>query len=334
MTSVDDRPDGDMPPRVSVGLPVFNGENYLASTIDSILGQTFTNFELIICDNASSDRTAEICQSYAARDARVRYHRNERNLGAGPNYDLCFHHARGEFFKWAAHDDLLGPSYLEKAVEALDINPDAVLCCMGITEIGPKDEILRVYRNHLPGIDSDSPAKRLAGMILYRHQCEDFFGLYRREALDGSDLHGLYAGSDRVLLAEIALRGRCVMVPDPLFLHREHNDRYTRAVLLGDRKKAVSWQNAAGAKKKAKASMFHWVVYKNFWRVVNKTVKDPAERMGCYRELLRWWFHDYHTPDVVKDFLLAINPALIVPARALKRALFGADKQRAGSLPY
>jgi glycosyltransferase involved in cell wall biosynthesis len=325
--------DQSRAPSVSVGLPVYNGENYLAATIESILAQTYTDFELIINDNASSDRTQAICKAYAGRDARIRYYRNERNLGAGPNYDLCFQRARGEYFKWAAHDDLMAPDYLEKTVACLAAAPDAVLCCVGVTEIGPKGEILRVYRNHLPGIDSGKPAKRLAGMVHYRHQCEDFFGLFRRQALEGSDLHGLYAGSDRVLLAEMALRGRCVMVSDPLFFHREHDDRYTRAVLLGDRKRAVSWQNAEGARKKAKASLFHWVIYKNFWRVVNKTIADPGERLACYVELLRWWFVDYHTPDVVKDALIAVNPALMGPARAIKRALFGVGKQRRGSLP-
>ncbi len=85
-------------PRVSIGLPVFNGERYLARAIDSVLGQDFRDFELIICDNASTDRTAEICAAYARRDARVRYVRNPRNLGAGPNYDRCFHLARGTYF--------------------------------------------------------------------------------------------------------------------------------------------------------------------------------------------------------------------------------------------
>jgi len=321
-------------PSVTIGLPVYNGENYLAKTIESVLAQTFGDFEVVICDNASTDRTQTICEEFARQDSRIRYFRNERNLGAGPNYDLCYARARGEFFKWAAHDDLLAPTYLEKTVALMAANPDAVLCCVGITEIGPRDEVLRAYTNVLPGIDSSSPARRLAGMILYRHQCEDFFGLYRRKALEGSDLHGLYAGSDRVLLAEIALRGRCVMVQEPLFLHREHNDRYTRAVLLGDRKKAVGWQDAEGARKaKPKASMFYWVVYKNFWRVVNKTIKDPGARLACYVRLLHWWFVDYHFPDVVKDVLTATYPPLVGPFRAVKRAFFGVDKQRPGSLP-
>src|SRR5689334_3559190 len=90
-------------PKVSIGLPVYNGENYLAKTIASILAQTFTDFELIICDNASSDSTQRICEDFARQDARVRYGRNEKNLGAGPNYDLAFSRSTGTYFKWAAH---------------------------------------------------------------------------------------------------------------------------------------------------------------------------------------------------------------------------------------
>ena len=124
-------------PRVSVGLPVFNGERYLARAIESVLRQDFADFELVVSDNASTDRTGEICEEYARRDARVRYVRNPRNLGAGPNYDRCFRLARGEYFKWAAHDDRLAPDYLSQTGAALDAAPDAVLCTTATAEIGP-----------------------------------------------------------------------------------------------------------------------------------------------------------------------------------------------------
>lgn len=324
----------DKRPLVSIGLPVYNGHNYLAGAVESMLGQTLRDFELVICDNASTDRTQAICEEFARRDNRVRYFRNERNLGAGPNYDLSFERSRGTFFKWAAHDDLLAPDYLEKAVACLERNPDAVLCCVGVTEIGPKDEVRRVYANHLPGIDSPRPSVRFAGMILYRHQCEDFFGLFRRAALVGSDLHGMYSGSDKVLLAEMALRGRCMMVRDPLFLHREHNDRYTRAILLGERDKAGSWQDTLQAStKKPGGSLFHLVIYRHLWRIVRKTIHDRRERWACYGQLVRWWFMDDHLREVVKDVLGSIHPGLLGSARSIKRALFGVTAPRPGSLP-
>jgi glycosyltransferase involved in cell wall biosynthesis len=298
--------------------------------MDSILAQDFTDFELIVSDNASTDRTGEICRGYARRDARVRYSRNERNLGAGPNYDGCFHKARGAYFKWAAHDDRLAPDYLSKAVAALDAAPDAVLCTVGVTEIGPEDEVLRTYANSFPGVSSPDPAVRFGAVIHARHQCEDFFGLYRRSALVGSGLHDTYSGSDRVLLAEMALRGPWVSVPEPLFLHREHEGRYTRAILLQDRRQAALWQDSAAlegaaagrGKAQAPSTLFHLVVYRKYLRLVGKNVPSPAARAACYWQLARWWFTDGHLPDVLRD-LLGAHPAVRRRARSVKRMVFG-----------
>ena len=115
-------------PAVSVGLPVYNGERYLAEAIESVLRQTFADFELVISDNASTDRTAEICRSFARADGRVRYHRNEANLGALPNFNRVFDLGRGRYFKWAAHDDVLRPELLRRCVDVLEDNRDAVVC--------------------------------------------------------------------------------------------------------------------------------------------------------------------------------------------------------------
>ncbi len=99
-------------PLISIGLPVFNGSNFLAEAIESVLNQTYKNFELIISDNASTDSTPEICEKFASEDGRIQYYRNEKNLGAGANYDRCFHLSSGEFFKWIAHDDIIEQKYL------------------------------------------------------------------------------------------------------------------------------------------------------------------------------------------------------------------------------
>ena len=114
-------------PRVSVGLPVYNGERYLRLAIDSILAQTFEDFELIISDNASTDHTEEICREYAARDPRVIYIRQPRNRGGAWNFNHVVELARGEYLKWAAHDDVLAPTFLKECVAALDRLPGTVL---------------------------------------------------------------------------------------------------------------------------------------------------------------------------------------------------------------
>src|SRR5690242_490012 len=107
-------------PEISLALPVYNGERFVADAVLSVLAQDFKNFELIITDNASTDRTEEICRAFAAADPRVRYVRNERNLGAGPNYNLGFALSRGRYFKWSACDDRISESFLSACFAALE----------------------------------------------------------------------------------------------------------------------------------------------------------------------------------------------------------------------
>ena len=114
------------PPPVTIGMPVYNGARFLAETLESILAQTFGDFELMITDNASSDATPDICRHYAA-DLRIRYYRHPKNLGAAVNYTSCFERSLSPFFKWAAHDDPWAPDLLEGCMTALTNHPDAVL---------------------------------------------------------------------------------------------------------------------------------------------------------------------------------------------------------------
>src|SRR5579871_2348739 len=147
-------------PAVSVGMPVFNGEMFLEVAISSVLAQTLDDLELIICDNASTDRTAEICQDYATRDPRVRYFRNPQNLGAAPNYNLAFSHARGRYFKWLAHDDRITPTYHDKTSRVLDERTDAVLCNSVVQYIDQNGAPIGIYNTGLSRADSQSAAAR------------------------------------------------------------------------------------------------------------------------------------------------------------------------------
>jgi len=130
-------------PRVSIGLPVFNGERYLEETLQSILGQTLGDLEIVISDNGSTDHTAEICRAIAAQDRRVRYHRSERNRGGAWNHNRVFALSRGEYFKWAAHDDLLAPEFLERCVRVLDAVPAYVLCTSRAAFVDERGAALR-----------------------------------------------------------------------------------------------------------------------------------------------------------------------------------------------
>jgi glycosyltransferase involved in cell wall biosynthesis len=144
-------------PRLSIGLPVYNGERYLRFTLDSLVNQTFRDFELIISDNASTDGTKAICQEYAARDPRIRYYRNHENIGAAKNFNLVFQMARGELFKWAASDDVLSPDFLEQCINWLDCHPEVILSYSKVDRINSSGELEGTY-DYAMRVNANRPA--------------------------------------------------------------------------------------------------------------------------------------------------------------------------------
>jgi glycosyltransferase involved in cell wall biosynthesis len=305
-------------PLVSVGMPVFNGEAFLEDAIRSVLAQTLDDLELILCDNASTDRTAEICRDYEGRDPRVRYFRNPRNLGAAANYNLAFSHARGRYFKWLAHDDRMLPSFLAKTRRILEERADAVLCNTVVSYIDSRGAHIGLYDTKLAGADSLSPSERFGWLVLRSHTCVDFFGLIRREALGGSLLHGSFHGADRALLAQLALRGRLIRLPAPLLVIREHPNRYTRAQRRsGDR---AAWHDSATA---GHATFPTWRLYGEYLKMVRREALTPTERSRCYAVLARWWGHNWNAARAVVDLLAVAAPSAPARAERLKNRLFG-----------
>lgn len=222
-------------PRVALGLPVYNGENYLSQTLESILAQTFPDFELLISDNASTDRTPEICRKYVEKDVRVRYVRQNKNIGAAANYDFVFLSTRSQYFKWCAHDDLLGDRFIENCVAALDMHSD----CVGAIpkEIRIIDETSEELSKVCNDIDPrvNCATDRFAHYVRqgYEPHCSPFFALYRRHALARSQLHGNYRSSDRVLISEMLLHGRILPVNGTHFAFRTHPEQYSRNLHKG-----------------------------------------------------------------------------------------------------
>ncbi|MCK4236674.1 MAG: glycosyltransferase family 2 protein, partial [Candidatus Krumholzibacteria bacterium] len=216
----------DVRPRVSIGIPVYNGERYIAGTIDSILAQTFRDFELIISDNASTDGTSTICRRYAAADERVRYFRNERNLGAAKNFNLLFTHARGEYFKWAAADNLIEPTFLERCVEVLDARPDAVVAYTKCKQINDFDGTMRTIDTDRD-LESADACERLHNLFLQVIGMQDtIWGLMRVSALQKTRLIRSFVGADDCLLIELILQGPYVEVPEHLLVLRIHPGGY------------------------------------------------------------------------------------------------------------
>ncbi len=209
-------------PRITIALPVYNGERFLGEAIESILSQTFTDFQLLLSDNCSTDRTCEICRAYADKDKRVRYIRQPTNVGAAENYNRAFKGARSEYFKWAAADDVLRPDYVRRCIEVLDDDPSVVIAYAKAQFIDPEGNPLEV--NDLGWhLVNESPAERLAYVVSHGHWCNVVFGVIRREALVRTSLIADYPGQDYRLLGELALMGKFYEVPAPLFLRRLHS---------------------------------------------------------------------------------------------------------------
>jgi glycosyltransferase involved in cell wall biosynthesis len=213
-------------PRLTVGLPVYNGERFVAESLDSLLGQSFTDFELIISDNASIDGTADICRRYAAQDPRIRYVRQPHNIGLNPNHNFLVGEARGEYFKWAAHDDLYGRDLLARCVAALDEHPDVVLSHVDKAVIDEAGTVVRKYDYGL-NTGSTNVTERFRSLVVV-DGADDEYGVMRTRVLRSIRPKDSYHHSARPFIAEVALRGRFHQVRELMYFRRDHPDRGDR----------------------------------------------------------------------------------------------------------
>ena len=211
-------------PRLTVGLPTFNGERYLAEAIVSTLAQDFGDFELLVADNASTDGSREIVERFAREDRRVRLLSSERNRGAAWNFSRLLDEARGRYFTWSADDDTYEPTFLSRCVGVLDQRPDVVLCYAQALEIDADGRVIE-RRGPTNVADLPDPSARYRAILLREVYCYAVFGVIRTQVLRRTGLIGPFAQSDRVLLAELALHGRFVECPEALYRHREHPGR-------------------------------------------------------------------------------------------------------------
>lgn len=208
-------------PRVSIGIPVYNAEAYLEHTIRSVLDQTYPDFELILSDNASTDRSLEICREYAARDPRIRLTAHPVNQGAQFNFRYVFQTARGPYFRWCASDDYFAPESLETCVATLDANPDVVLCYPGTILVDGEGRFLREYDDDLD-LRMDDPVERYRQVVARIMLVNVIYGLMRSEAVRRTGLISHFFGADQVFVAELSLQGRFMAIDRPLFYRRMH----------------------------------------------------------------------------------------------------------------
>jgi glycosyltransferase involved in cell wall biosynthesis len=273
-------------PRLSIGLPVYNGEAFLERAIETLLDQTYLNFELVICDNASTDRTGEICRHYAALDDRIRYHCNDHNLGAMGNFRRVFELSRGELFKWAAHDDEHEPEFLARCVAALDADPTVVLVYTQFRAIDENEETLAVRST---GLDTTScqVARRFEELVRRDYPCVACYGVVRSEVLRRTSLLASYADSDRVLLAELGLEGRMLELPEPLFKRREHRNRSVWQ--FRSRQTRNAWFDPSTAGRPAFPYTKQFMAYMD---AIGRARISRLDRVQCRRVMARWLVHN------------------------------------------
>ena len=269
-------------PRVTVAVPVYNGEKYVSEAIDSILAQTFQDFEVIICDNASTDRTEEICRGYAVRDPRVTYHRNEVNRGIHRNFTRSARLSRGEYFMWLSHDDKLAPEFLERCEAALDRDPSVVLAYPKAIDIDDRSNAI-AYKEQSLNVSSPKPHERFRELIRMEHNCEASLGLIRGDVLRRTEVLGNYADADRVLLAELALYGYYFRVPEFLFLHREHPQRETN--VYPNRFQRTASLNPGEPEK---IVFPHFRQFAEYFRSIRRAPLGWRDRIRCGWEMLGW----------------------------------------------
>ena len=277
--------------KISIGMPVYNGAEYVEQAIASILNQTFSDFTINVFDNDSADETEAIVKRLMLRDTRISYFKNEKNIGAAENFNLAFRQSQCQYFKWAAHDDVLSPEYLQCCVDVLDKRPEVVLCHTAATIIDSHGDFKKHYQNTPLHSDSDSVAVRFSGYASSRHECLDVFGVIRANVLDQTGLIGAYFASDRVLLAELAIRGKLVILPQLLFFSRDHPKR---SIQIPVRERVRNWWSSSEQKNR-KFIFPYWQMMTGYYRAIYRASSSWRVRLICCKEMLIWsrdhWRH-------------------------------------------
>lgn len=270
---------------VSVGVPVFNEEEYLGATLDSLLAQDYERLQFVVCDNASTDASLAIAREYAARDSRIEVHASDENRGAAWNFNRCFELASGEYFTWAGGHDSRLPPAIRLCVEALEADPRLVLCYP------------RSLRRYLDGTTSPivhdtidtrglSPILRLRKTIERLWGCNAVYGVICSEALAATRLSRSCFGFDHVLLAELSLLGEFRQLEDVLFIRTEN-----RPAELDEQRLARTFQMVGVADRGARAKPYTVMGaehVRGVWHVLRGVHRITSSVLAAFWFARRW----------------------------------------------
>jgi glycosyltransferase involved in cell wall biosynthesis len=282
-------------PRLSIGLPVYNGGRYLAKSFDALLGQSYGDFELIVSDNASTDDTSDICRDYESRDARIRYYRQPRNIGSSPNHNFVAEVARGELFKWASYDDLYARELLARCVDALDERPDAVLAHSWTANIDETDAVFAAPMYPLTTDGATAPERFRS--VLFESGGDDIYAVMRTDILRRVLPQDSYHHAEHPVVAALSLYGPFLQVPDWLFFRRDHPEQAERACTSVRSRCANMDPRRADRLRHPVARLYA----EYFWAYVTAIHRAPLtteERRACYGHLTRWMTRRATSPRI------------------------------------
>ncbi len=303
-------------PLLTIGMPVYNAERYLVETLESLLNQTFTDFELIISDNASTDRTEEICRKYAARDNRIRYSRNAKNMGAGWNFNHVYTLATGKYYKQAAHDDVCERTFFETCIRALEQDPSLTVAYTKARIVDKDGALIEEYECPLR-TDRADPVVRFADLVLVDHRCFQIFGIHRMSALKQLPPMGSFPHADGILLAQLGLLGRFYEAPERSFVSRRHESQsvWTVASRSGKRKfrltdkvgrlPSLEWWDTSRSRT---ITFPEWHIFGQYCRSIHHSPLSAWQKIRAYGVMMRWMAK--YRRKLLGDFVLAADQML------------------------
>jgi glycosyltransferase involved in cell wall biosynthesis len=291
---------------LTICVPVYNGERFLAQCLDSLLSQTYRNFVLLISDNASTDRTQEICERYASADSRVRYHRNRVNVGMYGNYNLMLRLVRTPYVKPASADDFWAPTMLADAMEQMQNDPSLVLCHPKAVLVDEGGRETHRYERPLHLMDDD-PALRFRRVLTELGLVNQLMGIIRMDAVRSMLPFMNYPPADAVFLAEISLYGKIMELPKFQYFRRFHEE-------------CSSWDRRSESHQVRTVSsgatcQIHLATWKYHWGLVRRVLHSPLG-FGTKIELLCYLIRRAAWD---RSALLSECRQLLWPARATAR---------------
>jgi glycosyltransferase involved in cell wall biosynthesis len=275
---------------------VYNGGAQLARSIESILGQSCRDLELIISDNASTDRSLEVAQRYAAADSRVTVLQSRENIGGNPNYRKVALAARGEYFKWASSNDLIEPNFLAACVEVLDSRPEIVLCHGQTMTFADDPATAQRYEADLE-LDSDDAVDRFITVCSRMKLNNVLNGLIRRDALMRTSVMADYVGADNVVIAELALLGRFALRHDVKFFR---NWTEVGATAFQSPRQVMAHHYPRGG---MRSKFQTWRQARGYVRAVTRAPLTTSQRLRALRYVMRRIY--WSTPELVGELIHA-----------------------------